>query len=75
MHVNTDQVDPVNKVLDDDAFRVIRGSGYYNYAQYCRSVCRDWDWPDLGYRTIGFRVILELSEEEFLRYARQYRSS
>ena len=36
--------------------RVLRGGGWDNYAQYCRSACRDYDVPSCRYGGYGFRL-------------------
>jgi formylglycine-generating enzyme required for sulfatase activity len=74
MRSNTDQVDPVNQVPDFDGSHAARGGARYSYAQFCRSARRDWDLMNDRFRDLGFRIVMELTEEEFLRYARQYRS-
>ena len=72
MQSNTDQTDPSGPKTG--TYRVRRGGS-------CQTVIQvDWS----AYRVcggrynrgcrLGFRVVLELTEEEFLRYAKQYRS-
>jgi formylglycine-generating enzyme required for sulfatase activity len=72
MPVNTDQVDPQGP--DGGRHRVLRGGCSRGRAWSCRSAYRGRIRSDLRYDTFGFRVVLELSEEEFLRYAKQRRS-
>jgi hypothetical protein len=72
MPVNIDQVDPQGP--DGDGYYVIRGCSCHYYAEYGRSARRDGDRPKRRVcGTLGFRIVLELSEEEFLRYAKQRR--
>jgi formylglycine-generating enzyme required for sulfatase activity len=73
MQSNIDQVDPQGP--DRGGSRVVRGGGYRNDAEYCLSASRGQDWSEVPYVSGGFRVVLELSEEEFLRYARKHRPS
>ena len=40
------------------SYRVVRGGGWYGYAQYCRSAYRDYYSPNNGYFHLGFRVVL-----------------
>jgi formylglycine-generating enzyme required for sulfatase activity len=74
MHNNVDQTDPQGS--DSGTMAVVRGGGYrYGQALSCRSMQRGWCAPSRRYSDIGFRVVMELSEEEFLRYARTARPS
>jgi formylglycine-generating enzyme required for sulfatase activity len=72
MQSNVDQVDPRGPDSEEPA---LRGGSYYKDAQYGRSARRALDWTGYRYHNLGFRIVMELTEEEFLRYARQYRSS
>ncbi|MBU1700999.1 MAG: formylglycine-generating enzyme family protein [Candidatus Eisenbacteria bacterium] len=38
------------------SFRVLRGGGWFNVAQDCRSAVRYYDYPDFSLRYIGFRL-------------------
>jgi len=39
-------------------FRVVRGGNWFFYGRYCRSAFRFVLYPALGYRCIGFRIVL-----------------
>jgi hypothetical protein len=71
MHANTDQVDPSGPKVS--YHRVYRGGYNCDISKYCRSAFRDGSLPRSRFCGIGFRIVLELTEEEFLRYAKQYR--
>ena len=71
MPVNTDQTDPQGP--NSGSYRVFRGGCSDSYADRCRSALRGVCEPNFRYDALGFRVVLELSEEEFMRYAKQYR--
>ena len=38
--------------------RVFRGGSWHNYAQYCRSAYRNYNYPTSGNNILGFRVVL-----------------
>ncbi len=38
--------------------RVLRGGGWVNEAQYCRSAIRNSESPNYSFSTVGFRVVL-----------------
>jgi hypothetical protein len=61
-----DQVDPQGP--EDSEERVLRGGW-----RFCQSAYRYLDQPYFSFRSTGFRIVLELTEEDFLRYAKQYR--
>jgi formylglycine-generating enzyme required for sulfatase activity len=43
-----------------NAFRLLRGGGWFNYPRNCRSACRDFYYnPDIHYYNVGFRVVSE----------------
>jgi formylglycine-generating enzyme required for sulfatase activity len=44
---------------DNDTHRVLRGSGWYSDANYCRSAYRDYDDPDYRDDDLGFRLVRE----------------
>ncbi len=46
------------KGADEGTRRVRRGGGWSNYAFYCRSADRYYDWPNYSWLTSGFRVAL-----------------
>jgi hypothetical protein len=73
MQSSIDQVDPQGS--DSSWYRVFRGGFHYSLAERCLSSYRSEKWLPFPSSSIGFRIVLELSEEEFLKYARQHRSS
>jgi formylglycine-generating enzyme required for sulfatase activity len=42
------------------SFRVLRGGSWYDLSGTCRSVARDWNYPDAQLRGLGFRVVKTL---------------
>ena len=40
------------------SYRVGRGGGWFNYARFCRSSSRDFNYPDLRYYYLGLRLVL-----------------
>jgi formylglycine-generating enzyme required for sulfatase activity len=52
---NLTEEDPVYDV-EPESFRVVRGGGWYNFAQHCRSAYRSSSYPSRGCYTIGFRI-------------------
>lgn len=55
---------PINDPLGPDKamHKVIRGGGWRSYAWCCRSAFRDSDPPEYRGRTLGFRIILEITK-------------
>ena len=51
-----DTTDPVGPTSGSS--RVMRGGGWFNPAEVCRSALRGNYWPDCRYCNIGFRVAL-----------------
>ena len=49
------QIDPQGPATGSN--RVIRGGGWNNDAQFCRSAHRHWDTPDLTGFDLGFRIV------------------
>ena len=41
-------------------YRVLRGGSYFFIAGYCRPAYRDFNWPDIRYDFIGFRLVFSL---------------
>ncbi len=48
------QTDPPGSA--DESNRILRGGGYANDAQLCRSAKRSWDLPSERYYNVGFRL-------------------
>lgn len=43
----------------ENKFRVIRGGSWNEFAKFCRSACRSFDFPHESFDFIGFRVVRE----------------
>ncbi len=53
--------DPVGS--SSGSYRVLRGGGWYSYADYCSSSYRFNDYPSYSYDNDGFRLVRTLTEE------------
>jgi formylglycine-generating enzyme required for sulfatase activity len=73
MPVNTAQVDPQGP--ETGVEHALRGGCCHGLVWSWRSAYRGRIRSDLRYRITGFRIVLELTEEEFLRYAHMQQRS
>lgn len=58
LYPEVDTTDPIVSARGSFPFRINRGGSWRNEARNCRSADRCWLRPDMGYYTIGFRVVL-----------------
>ena len=48
---------------DSGSFRVFRGGGWFNFAEYCRSANRNYSGPGNRSNYLGFRIVLAESDK------------
>ena len=59
---NSPRRDPAG--TSEGSHRVLRGGGWFNFGQSCRSAYRNWGRPAFRYFNLGFRVALVPSGEQ-----------